>query len=728
MPKFSQLMSTFQAGEVSERLRGRSDVREYFQALIESRNTNHLPQGGLRRRAGSAHKSLTSIASAEYRDATKTFKKIPFETTDGKKFLLILSDRDCDEWVYVNTFTGEIRSVSAMLLVNSAWTAADVKAVQYAQSGDYVGIVSPLKRPLAFLWDGTTMSLGFHWQVFPGSNDYYKRQPMLEPQAGDANGQGSLTATLVGGSTYTLTSSAGIFKSGHVGAHFKLNYGSASAFFSVSVYTDPNTMTVILIAGAASSGTAVGITTGTSWEEEAWSEYRGYPVGIAFFEQRLCYLGTRTHPNRGFCSQVGDIDELMYRPLEQDPIFTDYLNDNTRAFSFDVNANEPNLGRWLASGKKLFIGTNKREFYAGGTQGAMGPLNIDVKGTTAFGSEAAQPLRLSTSAIFIHRIGQRIRDLTFSFDEEDYKSQDLTQLAEHLTRRSYEKWSNIEELPRFTRLQITTSPFPVLWAIDDAGGLFSCTHDKDTNVLAWSHHRLGGKLTITAVDYAPKVLDIAALSALNLSDQDIEDRIWLTVKRTIDGVDTITLESIGYGFNGISWAQCGADFANKFMYVDCAYANGTGGAASANWTIPHLPNTELRVVGDGEDLGNYTTNGAGEITLADPVVDLIAGLEYTHRVETVSINPPSPIGSGKALIGKIHELFIGFYKSFNCNVAAKVDGVESAQVHTLPTTPFTGDQKVHLPGYGRDYRLVFEDDAPLPWELSYLVAEGQSYD
>jgi hypothetical protein len=222
---------------------------------------------------------------------------------------------------------------------------------------------------------------------------------------------------------------------------------------------------------------------------------------------------------------------------------------------------------------------------------------------------------------------------------------------------------------------------------------------------------------------------MCSLPTVDTSDNAIEDSIWLIVKRTINGVDKVTLERIGYGFNGNSWANSGSFFGNKFTYSDCSMTLTNGGVAKTNWTISHLPNTLVNVMGDGLYNGQYTTDGSGNFTLTTAAAEITVGLPYTHRIETMPLAPPSQIGSGKGLLVKAHEILVGLYKSFRVKGGVKIEGGDdNSQTFTFSSTPYTGEQRMHLPGFGRDYRLVFEDDYPMPFELTYLAVEGQNYD
>lgn len=740
MAKFNQLLSTFQAGEISPRFIGREDVNQYIQALTEATNVVVKPQGGVARRGGSWYRSLAILNPDLNFELTpdQDARIFEFETSDEKLFLIVIRPTTSDKWCAVNVDTGEVVGLNPFYdAALRTWSAFEISDIHVAQNVDYLAIVHTNARPLGLTWDGVNFTLGEHWQIFPNATnqEVAKRRAFLEPNALDNQGNGTLTVTGTG--PYTITSSMGIFRAGHIGSAFKLSKSSATAEFIVTGFTSATQVTAVLLYGTVPTG-AIGSAAGTSWEEEAWSTLRGFPRAVTFFEQRLVYGGTRTHPNRIWATQIGDIDELMYRPFEQDADFATYTKDNTRAFDFEYSSTETNFIRWLASGRQLFIGASGREYYASGTQGAMGPLNIDVKAATAFGSNGTQPVRLATSLIFVQRSGVRIRNMEFSYDQQDYKSNDLTLLAEHITKYSQELHPNRtgDGCPsQFQELRMSASPNSTLWALDNDFGLYSCTVDKENAVLAWTKHKLGGKYNYVGVDYPPQILSIAKLS----SQAGATDDIWLLVRRTVNGVDKVYLEKFSSSFEAVNYINKSPYAEDKLIFADCAAYQSLDGPLTF-FMASHLPNTTVQVVADGHYLGEMVTDNTGMITFPEPgYKDVIVGLKYKSRIVTVGLNMGSQVGSAKGLLKKVHKLILGFYRSFGARAAVlsqdgtptqfeEINFVDRSVIEAAPPSLFTGEKELNLPGYERDFRVVIEQDAPYPCEVTYLAAEGQTYD
>lgn len=724
MAKFNHNIATFQAGEVSPKLYGRSDVAQYNQGCKSLLNMLALPQGGAQSRPGSQYKTTLNSSTSIY------MRNIAFVAANGSRFNIIMKAGNVTTWRAIDLTTpGSSVSLNTFFDAETVWTETQITESQYAQSGDVVIITHGDKSPLTIRYDGTAFNTGVWWQGFPGTtgDEILKRYPFGDVEILNVNARGSLTANVSTGAG-TLTSSAGIFNSGHVGAAFKLTAGASGGGVIITGFTNSTTVSYTVISGLSVPTVAVGITAGTNWEEGSWSTYRGFPKACAFYEGRSYYGGSVNYQNRVWMSQSGNVVHLMYRPLEQATEFATYTADNSRPWSFDIAAVESSKIVSFSPGKTLAIFTTGREYIAKGIADILGQKSFDVHAATSFGSSNIQPIRLNNQAMFVQRSGKRIRNLTFSFEEDDYKSQDMTSLAEHIVSAHYSRQAVKGTKPQFKQLGLQTSPDPRLWAIDYSGGLMSCTIADATNVLAWSPHRLGGK-------FGTNPPSIKSFSICPSADNS-RDEVWLIVHRTLNGVDITTLEKIGGYFDGDTLASSTyADIDDRPVFVDCAGFNSNYVTPSTTWTFAHLANETVSVLADGNYVGEKTADSSGTITLSSAASEVVVGYYHERVVQPLGIEVGSPTGSSQGLTKMADTITVRFVRTVNAKYG-KSDSTDlftmnfiaaGALVGVAPTM-FTGDKKELLGGFSRELSPIVKQDKPYPFEVACIILNGQSYD
>lgn len=733
MAKFNHNIATFQSGEVSPKFYGRSDVTQFNQGCKSLLNCMVLPQGGAQSRPGSQYKTTLQA------NTSTAIRNIPFVAASGTRFNIIMKAGNVTTWRAIDLTTpGSSFSLATFFDAETVWTEAQINGAHYAQSGDVMIITHGDKAPLTIRYDGIGFNTGVWWQGFPGpltTDENLKRHAFGDLEILNVNNRGTLTASVAAGPG-TVTSSAGIFVAAHVGAVFRLTSASVTGAIVITGYTNATTATYAIFSGLNVPVVAVGTAAGTSWEEEAWSAARGYPKACAFFEGRSYYAGSKSYPNRVWMSKTGNIVHLMYRPTEQDTAFSTYTADNSRAWSFDIAATEYSTIIGLSPGKTLAIFTNGREYIAKGISDILGQKSFDVKAATAFGSSPIQAVRINNQAMFVQRSGKRIRNLTFSFEEDDYKSQDMTSLAEHIVRTHYKSLAVKSEHTSpavnvaFTQIALQSSPDNRLWALDTHGGLMSCTMSLDTNVLAWSPHRLGGLFGSNP----PSVKSIAICP----SADNTRDELWLVVHRTLNGTDVTTLEKVGGYFEGDSLDEGYNDIDRYPIFLDCAgYDNiyGTAIPPSTGWIFPHLANETVHAIGDGSYLGTVTANGSGLVTLPRPVSSVIVGYYHERVIQPLGIEVGSPTGSSQGLTKMADTITVRFVRTVNAKYGkSDVDTLYTmnfigagALVGAAPNL-FTGDKKELLGGFSRELSPIVKQDLPYPFEVACIILNGMSYD
>ena len=234
------------------------------------------------------------------------------------------------------------------------------------------------------------------------------------------------------------------------------------------------------------------------WWEGAWSDYRGYPSGFTFFDERGVYVGSTAEPQNIWLSKSGDPEW-----------FETGTNDND-AFTLTLSSDEANQIRWVSALEALIIGTigGLWRIRATAMDEALTPTNFNIRQQSAHGTKKLQPIPVGEVILYADYVGRKVREIAFSEDKQKYIAPDLTALAEHIT------------LTGITSMAYQRNPDNILWCVLDDGTLISMVYEREQNVVAWSNHTLGGT-------------DVEVESVVVIPG-DTEDEVWISVARTID--------------------------------------------------------------------------------------------------------------------------------------------------------------------------------------------------
>lgn len=718
MAAFNTAINSFLSGELSAKVHGRAETDVFKQACEELTNMAIYPQGGAFRRPGT--RFLNGIDQSLFYSKS-TIRLFPFVAANGKKFVVIAFPGTLDSWKVYDVQANAYATV-AVWGFSPTITGTELHNFHFTQIGDYVFFAHPSYRPFAMRYDGATISFSYYDEAFPGIVDLWKRRPFLAIETNDINARGTITSSALTG-VVTLTSSAGIFKAGHVNAYFKLTSGAVTGVALITGFTNATTVTATVVKNLPIVG-PYGGNLATSWEEQAWSDARGWPRALVGFEQRLYFGGTRSQPSTVWGSEQGDIKEFMSRPLEDDAAFATYTQDNSRAFDFTI-ASDSSLIQWLNAGESLTIGTELRENICFSNE-SLGLVNIpQIRAQSTFGSYYAQALRHDNESFFIPRSGQQIRDLVFNNDEQAYKSDDITLLCEHLVFKSLDLRSAATSPVRFKHMAFQQNPFSILWLTDANGALMGITVNKDAKIQAGHYHILGGVVNVSGD--APRILSICNLPS---SAGAGSDELYLAVERRINGNQRIYLERLSEEYRGVD----PHDATVPMVYTDSTIL--ISGAPTDTFTgLGHLEGEVVSVLGDGCDAGDVTITG-GQIVLPVQYSKVNIGLKYKSRLVTSNIETGSPLGSSQGLMKKVHQGIIRFFRTgyakFGRKTQAQLDSLQlrpPGLPSNAPTPLFTDDKYVNFPAaYDRKAQMAIETNRPLPMSVTSVAMKGLTYD
>lgn len=757
--KFNAVLNDFTAGEWSPKMYGRSNTEQYFKACRTFKNFMARIQGGAYKRPGT--KLLATDIEATYASVTYNVADImeaagdlrifSFTLSDGSENTLIITDTESDDattpWVVLTglTTTGvtRLRGVVPYTSGSADQVAFNLNTLNIRQVGDLIVLSDGTRAPAIIrrLTDGTNRfeMLGVSFWYLLGGESATERYKAFPYQLPEANGS-SATLTITGasfavGATVTVTSSAALFTStmassgDNIGQYFKVTAAGYTGAFYVSGFTSSTSVSAILVTSFTSLGTsplAVGAAAGTSWEIASWSTARGWPTVSTFYQGALYFGRSTTYPDTFWRSRIGNIFQFMEIPDADDTGFSTYTDDNTRPWTFTPNTDQVGAIQAMSSGKSLLVLMDNSEIVLRGTNGALGPNDFDAESSTYYGSERIQPARVGSFVTFVQK-GGRLRDMTFSFDEFQYKSADLSFTSDHLGTIS----------------KIVSAEFgsSMLFAVTEEGGLISCTLERDYQITAWSELEFGGDGGV-----APTVLDVSVVDKSKvrvLLERDVDGTTRYTIEEIepfYEGPDDITDTSVNVstGFmpylymdmsRSIAKTALGLPASDTFDFNDTFYKNATVHVFGRPYTNG---NTRGHIY-----LGEYTANANGELIAPEfELYDVLTiGFNYEAKIIPMSIEQGAQYGSPVGKQRRVNDMFFRFYKSLGVkygnareglyHIPMRLDSVSPDAASPLLTTTYY--KKFPL-GTDRDYEIIIESTGPFPVNVLAIGMEGFTYD
>lgn len=755
--KFNSVMNNFTSGEWSEKMYGRSDTDQYFKACRTVKNAFPKIQGGAFKRPGS--KLLGIEASGTYAAVTYVPKDrldssgevlvFEFTLSDGSQNTLFITEdapNATDGWCVATGLDvdGATRMRGVIPQSTASSIAWDLSELEIKQFGDVLVLADGTNPPAVIKRDASTLQFNLYfWRDgLVSGTSVWERYPYQPIQSNGSSVNLTATGTFTVGGSLTLTASAAIFTAamddgvnfgeGHI---FKLTGNGNTGVVAVRTYTNSTTVTCTVLAaltGLGASPQTVGTASGTAWEQAAWGGGYGWPRTITGYQGALYFGGSSGFPDTVWRSRVGNIYDFMEVPFAQDPDFSTFTDDNSRPWTFTPNTDQVSEIVAMSSSKSLVLLTAQAEIVLSGSVGALGPNDFNAESSTFFGSENVTPVRVGNYLTFVQK-GGRLRDLIFSFDENQYKSNDLGFTSDHLG--TITKMASAEY-----------GGSSILFAVTSEGDLLSCTLERDYQVTAWALH-----------EFDPREYNYVTVVDIGIVDKTtVRVLLRFHVEETYtDGAYEYTYEELADFYEGD--VDVNADLNNSeygpYLYMDGARsiarpARGLPNIDTVDFGATYFANATVHVFGmksftDATDytghvyLGTFTANASGVIS--DSTFDqydiFTIGYVYETKVVPMSIEQGAQYGSPVGKQRRVNDIFFRFYKSLGVQFGNTRDGMYEIPMRLDNVGPnmashlYTGTYYQKFPmGISRDYEIVVQSSAPHPLNILAIGMEGMTYD
>jgi hypothetical protein len=344
------------------------------------------------------------------------------------------------------------------------------------------------------------------------------------------------------------------------------------------------------------------------WAEGAWSQRQGYPSAIALFENRLVFAGTKGRPNTLWLSKIDEYDNFQESGLDDG------------AMRLTIGSGRIDEIRWLVAQKSLVIGTAGSEWVleADSDRKPITPTAFSLKRQTTYGTSDIQGVLVNTAVLFFMRQGRKLREFTYSFDQDSYVAPDLTLLAEHITQTG------------IVNVGFAQQPDTLLLCVRTDGEIALMTYERDQDVVGWQRWTVtGGEVTSVAV----------------IPRDDGGDEVWLSAK-VGDKYLVGRFDPREWG-SSLTTEWTGSDFYKVYTAAPGEFVSGelTG--------LDHLEGKKVDILADGAPLAQQTVTG-GKIDIgATTRTRVVVGLPYTSKMAPMYIEPDvewkQPMGKRKGL-------------------------------------------------------------------------------
>lgn len=415
-----------------------------------------------------------------------------------------------------------------------------------------------------------------------------------------------------------LTSSAPLFDSGRdVGRWFKLVYDTTGIHARVTSVASSTQVAVTInrLPPLDADGISyVGNSSTTIWQRGLW--YTGnYPATVAFVQQRLAFGGLDDNPDVVMLSRSGDFYD--FSSTEEDLSVTDDC-----AIVLRLASDDSSEILWMQARQTLLVGTAGSEWNIAPSVGAvLTPATVKVTQCSSHGSAWMQPIVAGSSLLFTQQGGQKLREMAYDYNKDNFESIDVTIFAEHI----------LKEHGGVVQLAYTPLPESMLFVCCADGALVALTYEPDQKVYAWCQLPISGP--------GAKVLSIA--TALDVEGP----RLLLVVQRTVNGAAQYTIEYMENWFTDTDRyldAQFEVDLNNTYYHV-----NGTCYHLSlfAGQTVTAVIDGVVHTVSVAPD---------GTVVLPSiPGVSLHLGYPYRSYLRTLPLEIPTPNGTTQGKMKRV---------------------------------------------------------------------------
>jgi len=407
------------------------------------------------------------------------------------------------------------------------------------------------------------------------------------------------------------------------------------------------------------------------WSLQAWSPRNGYPQAVGFYEDRLVFGGSPTHPQTYWASKTGDYLNFG----------TSYPGRDDDAITGSLASGKMNDIKAIVSFGEMVMLTSGGEYRVSGSNGQnFTPTTQQARAQEYRGITDVPPVVIGGRILYVQRGGRIIRDLAYSYDVDKYTGDEVNILASHLF--------DGQEIISMTYQQ---TPESVLWCVRSDGVLLGMTYIKEQDVYAWHRHTTQGQF-----------IDVCTIPGA------VEDELWAVVKR---GNDYFVEQMAKHSDN---------------IYTDAAAIYESTTAQNYMDGLTWLANQTVKVVGDGKVLDDETVSAAGRIDLSKSCNRIVTGYGYDTTVTTLPIEMNGQDGTWGSRKKRIQNMCVMFKETLGGWFGFNGKPMDEIKwMYGEGSTVFDGKKKMALPqaNYNETLMLTIKQLDPYPMTILSIIPE-----
>lgn len=442
MSKVKVITNSFNSGEWSSKMYGRSDIAKYFNACQKMTNCIVAPQGGISKRVG-----------------TKFITKV-----DGSRIERFIFNNDENYFVIIGNTDISVYSAVDFKLVarvnQGVYNEAQVKQLNVLQEQDTMIFTHPDVKPYRLLRDRSSGTTVWKFEPLeiqkPPYFDFENGLPVGEPRTtiqefhykrAGANFTFKPVLEGVEGTEITITDNPNyndtirLLKASiesivvpkrpavNVDVKIKEDISGRERKFTIEfiggAFGPWELMESVITDGSPDVCQFSMVQTGLVKGEPVWSDTRGWPISATIHGGRLWFGGSKSRPQTLWASRsanyfnfgVSNPDELL-------------AND---ALDITLADTQSNLITGLVSKENLLIFTAGGVFSVrGDADGLITPMNVNGQKESTIGARKVLPLEFDNAVMFLQSTGAQLNSIIYDFQSNSYIAVAQTLLSDHL--------------------------------------------------------------------------------------------------------------------------------------------------------------------------------------------------------------------------------------------------------------------------------------------------------
>ena len=681
------LLRSFAGGEITPELAGRIDLTKYQTGLALARNFITLPHGPATRRPG-----FEFIRAAG--NSSHPVRLIPFTFSADQTAVLEFGHQ------YIRFHIGGATLLNPATglpyQISSPYQGADLFDLHYTQSADVVTITHPsyatreLKRLGATNWVLTTVAFT------PPTN----APANVAVTATVANNQNLtphryvVTSVAADGVTESLPS-APVSANNNLtlaGNYNTITWSSVSDVTRYNVYKLRGGIYGYIGAVSAPNLSIIDDNvqpnTTQSPPENIIALNRGhgaYPATTTYHEQRRWFAGTNNKPQVLWATRTGTESNLTSSIPSRDD----------DGMELRLASGQYNRIRHLVALSDLIALTAGGEFriYSDGAP-AITPTSVSIKPQGYAGASNVQPVVTTGSILYVQAQGSRIRELSYSWEANAYRTVDVSIMAPH-------RFNGFT----ITDLAYARAPDSICWAVRNDGVLLGMTYVPDQQVYGWHVHDTDG-----------------AFESVCVVPEGGEDVLYVVVRRTIGTNQLRYIERMR--------SRIFTDPTDAF-YVDSGLTYA-GQPVTMLSGLGHLEGKTVDILADGAVHPQCVVSG-GSITLEYPARKVHVGLPIVSDLRTLPLALEGAQAVGQGTIKNVNKVHLRVGQSSVVKAGPDFTRLREypARAVTDPygSPPALRDGELTLsidPSWNQDAGVCVRQDLPLPLTVLSMTLEVQT--